>query len=132
MYLETFSKWLTTSVLGIILLGAAGSGLTVLLIWLFKKLFRHWLPGMYVSAYKILNVWIGTHAYTHTKLEFDGTSWEINLYFIYHLMIFTLSTIFAGCFLIIFLYGLDNAGESFFIPSVYIPLLLFFLCLIRS
>lgn len=128
MDLAALSDWLKNSVPGIIILGAFGSILAAISIWLAHRLL---LPIFRGYLFRILS-WLIRHfvkpAVTqHVHLHFLKARDKVQFFYALQVLKVMFGLFFSLCGFVVFLLALPSAGGELYRASVIVPLIVAFL-----
>lgn len=127
MEINALSEWLKNTVPGIVILGAIGSIIAAGTIWLTGR----YLPKIVRRSFVALQTRLILHFVQPSvaqavRLHTLKTKNKMQLFYTLQLMKFVLALFFALCGFVAFLLSLPLQAETFYRPSVLVPLVVFF------
>jgi len=124
------SEWLKNTVSGIILLGAFGSILAAVFLWLSS---RFLLPLVRGSLSKfitgLIRHFVTPAVHQHLQLYFLKAKDKIHLFYALQILKVIFALFFSSCSFIVFLFAISPPESVLFRASVVVPLVIAFLCL---
>lgn len=122
------SEWLKNTVPGIILLGAIGSILAAVLIWLAGRLLVPLLKSYIGLILKlVIKHFVNPAVSQLVQLHFLTTENKIQLFYTLQVMKVILALFFSLCAFIVFIYSLSASNLTLLRSTVLVPLVISFL-----
>jgi hypothetical protein len=122
--------WLKNTIPGIVILGAIGSILAVLVLAVLKKLLAPLASKLFVGfVHAIAGILTKPVAIQQSKLFFGNAQHKFQIYYTLQIMKLIWCLFIGICALLIFLFVLQTANGDLYKTSLLLPLFLFFLFL---
>jgi len=113
--LTAIANWLRSTIPGIIILGALGSGVFALFYWFAKSLIGRWLPSLKKRIYRFFDRWVDVGVTIDMDFERRSRSHPIVVYFATHTTLAILGSLWG-------IYLLDSFLSSYSRGSKVSPL----------
>jgi hypothetical protein len=130
--MENLIVWLKSTVWGIVILGACGSGLFAFAFYLAKRLFIHWFPNFRIFIINYLYRWIARMAISHQEFMDNKNPYNLLIYLFYNLMIFIFFLFVSAVSLLRFWSVIISEKQSLLSINTLLPIMTLFIGLVGA
>jgi hypothetical protein len=130
MTIDVIDAWLKTTIPGIVLLGAVGSIVAAIAIWLAHRfLFPYLIKGLVHSVAKVLSRFAGSAATQIARFILKNGEDKLSLFYTFQIMKLVLALFVSTCCFVLFALAVIDPSQDLVRSAVLVPLVLSFLTL---